>query len=339
MCSWGGDVMSNFTELPVANGVGPYHINRFRIFFPAPAGQKPGQLGREFVDGFERFFNPNSAEAHFGPSSYGGDKTIEFAFDLPGPNFHHDWVYICGRRNDDDCAGFAAQTLKRNFEDGGDKVLRAEVAAAVGAALGLFPILFPLALILAQRLGDLLVWVNQHHFLAGRRSWMIVDSVKMLGDGLRDKSASAAPERRNRYVYQPVYVLETAAIERSSMSTYAVLQKIPEIVDAVLAIGPPSLINLALLAIPDLREWLVKQAQGVAKKILDQMGLDIRGSIVDIWCTLLTNYVKAKGFDTVAAPPGLSLPSNRGPVTYQQLEMDSASGEVVSQIRLIHPAL
>lgn len=330
--------MSNFTDLPVANGVGPYHVNRFRIFFPAPAGQKPGPLGREFVDGFERFFNPNSAKANFRPFTHGGEKTIEFVFDLLGPNFHHDWVYICGRRNDEDCAGFAAQTLKRNFEDDWDKRLRVAVAAAVGAALGFFPILAPLAQILAQKLGDLLVWVNQHHFLAGRRSWMIVDSAKMLVGGARDKSASVAPERRNRYVYQPVYVLETAAIERSSMTEYEVAQKIPEIVDAVIAIGPPSLINaISLLpGLRDLRGLLIKLVQGVANKILHELGLDIRGSIVDIWCTLLTNYVAVKGFDPVAAPPGLALPETRGPVTYQELGMDS---EVVSQIRLIHPAL
>lgn len=185
-----------FVELPVTGGVGPFHINHFigrGLFGPL---SKPEQvvapLAYRFFREFLKLFEPNEAEAEKGKYKFNGADTIEFS--LGGDKFellehlggvlHSDWVSI---QKSDDGASFYASTLRRRW------LLRQEKVALFGAV--------KLSKTAADGLAGI-IRVNQHHFLAGRRSFRF---------GYDD-------------MLQRLYI-ETAAFERSSLCEYHIVEK------------------------------------------------------------------------------------------------------------------
>lgn len=169
----------NFTELPVYNGVGPWHFNRYRVAFHRPAGQTKQSLAADFRSHFVGYFASGYATVYSGNRNYQSLPTLKFHGFLKDINFfnrldvktpfgidlgfpHHDWVAQIDHNDD---LGFTAQTLKREFFDPFDDVTTAAPVTLVG---GDSPVE-------AAAVAYLLVELNRMHFLAGRRSWRIDD--------------------------------------------------------------------------------------------------------------------------------------------------------------------
>ena len=176
--------MTDFTALPVYNGVGPYHFNRYRVVFSRPPGTSKESLARRFTSGFPHYFNSRHATVVFhADKTFDAKPTFEFhgIIQKLGVNIakpHNDWVARIQFNPD---VGFTAQTLKREF-----LVTDDNLPAIVGGVIG------------GGTTGaESAVHLNQMHFLAGRRSWRL-DSGSAFG------------------VPGDVCVLETAAVERFS---------------------------------------------------------------------------------------------------------------------------
>jgi len=177
-----------FTELLVTDGVGDYHINHFIGYGSFLPQSKPEQLvakkNQEFYRTFTELFSPNDATAEIGDYSFKGHDTIEFAiggdlgdwFEKVGGFFHSDWVSM---QMADDGESFYGSTLRRKW-------LLWKEEAAIKLSAGLRN---PIE-------------VNQHHFLAGRRSFKIGYSKEL----------------------SRLYI-ETAAFERSSLCEYNIAEK------------------------------------------------------------------------------------------------------------------
>lgn len=189
-----------FTELLVTDGVGDYHINHFIGYGAYQQLKNPQErlawLNKEFYRRFVEVFSPNEATAEKGKYSFKGKDTIEFKIgnDLwtlvkglasgdVGPLAkklaglaHSDWVSI---EMSDDGVSFYASTLKRKWMWDIEK----------------------LALSKSEDWRNP-IEVNQHHFLAGRRSFKI----------------GYSEELTRLYV-------ETVAFERSSLCEYNVVEK------------------------------------------------------------------------------------------------------------------
>ncbi len=190
---------SDFTPLPIAGGVGEYHLNRFRVAFDASklsAIMLPLAVNG-FFRGFGKYLKSKAAKVDTATGKTHDDKpTFEFTgtatlggsksalADAAIPDFAHtDWVYVLDRSNN----SFTGQTLKRNFttvlEDAAliaARIRGPATAAAVQAA----------------------IVINQHHFLAGRRAWRL-DHGSVFGYSGN------------------VRVLETVAVERFSLTAYS----------------------------------------------------------------------------------------------------------------------
>ena len=146
--------MADFIDLKVQFGVGPYHLNRFRVAFAPPAGVPAPILAADFIANFPTYFNSQFATVEFTSRPFNGRNTLRFhgfmkvlGIDLAGP--HNDWVVQewVGLG-----LGFTAQTLQREFAEMGD-ILAGGAGGIIGAA------------------------TNQRHFLAGRRSWRLDNGV------------------------------------------------------------------------------------------------------------------------------------------------------------------
>ena len=146
--------MADFIDLKVQWGVGPYHLNRFRVAFAPPTGVTPQMLAADFIANFPTYFSSQFATVEFTTRPFGGKATLKFhgfmkvlGIDLAWP--HNDWVVQewVGAG-----LGFTAQTLQREFNEVGD-IPAGLAGGLVGTA------------------------TNQRHFLAGRRSWRLDSGV------------------------------------------------------------------------------------------------------------------------------------------------------------------
>lgn len=200
-----------FREIPITGGVGEFHTNHFIGYSayenvdPVRAALRAARLTEVFRQNFCAIFaEKNVATAVLHPDiKHQGDSTVEFrvggnvgnSAEKAGGLFHSDWVVM---RWDAASTSFYGTTLRRDWKYPGEALLAAALAI-VGAkdkpASGKEkPV--------AQAIGDRLVEVNQHHFLAGRRSWKV---------GYDD-------------VLHRFYV-ETAAFERNSLCEYHVVEE------------------------------------------------------------------------------------------------------------------
>ncbi len=222
--------MSDFTPLSIHNGHGPVHLNRFRISVrPLQDRAQIAAIGRSLMANMPRYMAPNTASAQLSARTWNGQPTLCFrgvarirpfrmvtTLPIPGipipilipvpapirdwmaPDIHTDSVGLIAGH----ATGFTVQTLKRNFEDDDDARIRAAVTALVMSAAAAFP---PAAMVLpliARKLGDIAVDINQHHFLAGRR-------------GFRFDVGRSFGYQDGRLVF------ETVAIERFSHAAFA----------------------------------------------------------------------------------------------------------------------
>jgi hypothetical protein len=213
--------MGDFSELPVYEGVGDVHLNRFRIAFEPPASQSAAALAADLIDNFPTYLKSEFATVEFGDRSHEGNRTLRFhgyarLLGLDIAAVHDDWVE---RAWMDRNIGFTAQTLKREFFSAGDDV----GVTAQSAATFLIPVVGPFIGGASTLLGATAgVHYNRMHFLAGRRSWRI-------GEG----SVFGVPGN--------VIVFETVAVERFSASAYSTAdavigleEKIPDVWIALL---------------------------------------------------------------------------------------------------------
>jgi len=222
----------DFTEKKVySDGVGNFHVNHFIAYFNylSPTPNLITSANKVFFKDFPLFFSiKNIADAELSDYEHNGKKTIEFRtggnmnplFDfyinplfvlfpiaiplfplpiLPIPNiskfsgiFHSDWVSI---EMMDDSLSFYGSTLKRNWiEDKEKKLVTTLASKGIANKLIEEKNAFKFAVDFIE--------VNQHHFLAGRRSWAVG----------YDKEVNK-------------WYVETMAFERSSQCEYNVIEK------------------------------------------------------------------------------------------------------------------
>jgi len=176
-----------FDELMVTEGVGAYHINHFISYgsFMATQSAEVTKRANEFLRDFVDIFEPNTAAGvKRSKHRFQANATVEFflggddfeLLDFVGGLVHSDWVSM---QKAPDGESFYGSTLRRRWITTGDLVLKVAEPEWLD-----------------------LVRVNQHHFLAGRRSWRLgYDAVL-----------------KRPYV-------ETAAFERSSLCEYYAAEK------------------------------------------------------------------------------------------------------------------
>ncbi len=272
--------MSLFSPLPATTeGVGPYRINRYRIYFrPVTAEQensgfvhnRPGaqicaDLANQFKANFPRYFNPNAANVESRAEQYKQRNTLRFLLnarlfgvdnvlaDLAAPDLHADWVGV----HRDHARGFTVQTLKRNFTTGLDWAMLGTNAAGGAAAGAVGGSLVPgvgtgagavVGLGGGTVAGIIGFNINKYHFLAGRRSWVFGTKQEFGRHGV--DSYDAIPD--------DALAFETAAVERLSGRIF--------------------------------------QA-AAASRLLG----DFDRSIHSVWCTLMNNFLGVTGFRPVDA--------------------------------------
>jgi hypothetical protein len=218
--------MTHFTPLPRDNGYGNIHINRFRICVkPTLSPAQIATIGRDLPAGMLKYMNSNTASVKVGSNAWNGHDTLKFrgvaklkpfreitalvpdkVLDWAMPDIHTDSVGIVSKSAD----GFTVQTLKRDFEDADDATIRTAVSMLVnGVTTGsmISPVVLAAIAVLRalggkKYLQDLAVFYNQHHFLAGRRSF-------------RFDIGSTFGYKDDRLVF------ETAAVERFSNKIFA----------------------------------------------------------------------------------------------------------------------
>jgi len=182
--------MADFTDLPVNDGVGNWHFNRFRIAFDPQSA--PATLFAHLIGRFPTYINSSYATAKWGDVQYNGRRTIHFhgyakyiGIDVGQP--HTDWVAII----DSNAVSFTVQTLKREFWD-----TKEDLETSVGILA--IPIVGAVVAV-GSAIGG--AHYNRMHFLAGRRAWRI-DNGSVFG------------------LSNDVMVLETAAVERFSAHVF-----------------------------------------------------------------------------------------------------------------------
>ena len=258
--------MADFTELPVYDGVGDYHFNRYRVAFKCPPAETKQSLARDFVANFPAYLTSQYATVVKGDRDFESRPTLHFhgfkMVPIPNPagmansppptidvaSPHTDWVV---KIDENDNLGFTAQTLKREF-----RVLSEDGPTGFGVAA----IVSPLIGLIAA--GDPME-VNRMHFLAGRRSWRLDDGKSFEVDG-------------------DVLVLETAAVERFSHKAYMRA-------DAVLGLES---------AVPDI--WIAMLNNFVAKRTLVRVPQRLRPG----WMNKNGIDYYIKSFDDEAALSG-----------------------------------
>jgi hypothetical protein len=201
--------MADFDVQPVWDGVGDFHLNRYRIAFEQPANVAKEALAQDFINNFPAYLNSPYATVTFPGKTFNGKPTLKFWGALKllwghvegNPDAHHDWVV---REWMDPRIGQTAQTLCRNFFEAPDDVA-AGAGGSVGGGLALGPVGSLIGTVLA-------VEINRKHFLAGRRSWRI-DDASAFGQSPAD---FLSPGSAN------ILMLETAAVERLSSRAFTV---------------------------------------------------------------------------------------------------------------------
>lgn len=229
--------MALFTPEPIAEGFGFYHINRFRICLKPSGPSALATLQANLVKSMPTYMDPDTAKVvSDGAHPWEGRPTLMFygipvirPFDgaiapnlLPPilrplaplipkelrgiklPALHTDSVGIL--KESVTASGFTVQTLKRNFETNEDRTIRAVLEGAITGVIEGQRLVNPLVALAIEKLKpeliDYAIWVNQHHFLAGRRSFRFVQG-KALG-----------------YTDDRI-VFETAAVERYAKFAFA----------------------------------------------------------------------------------------------------------------------
>lgn len=200
--------MTDFSDLPISQGVGDYHLNRFRIAFRSTDPKVSAtQLAADFIANFPFYFNGPAATVRpeegrlkfYGNIPVGGHQ-------MPTP--HPDWVRYLVKNP---TLGFTVQTQHRDSMAMDDL----EAGSGGGAAGSLAG---PLGILVGEAEA---VRVNRYHFLAGRRAWRLDVASSFAAAGDRAKLGS------------DVIILETAAIERFSLKEYAMGESVmePTIID------------------------------------------------------------------------------------------------------------
>jgi hypothetical protein len=220
--------MTDYKTLSIHNGHGDVHINRFRISAHPPRDRRQiAAIAESLFANMPNYMARNTASVVASNRVWNGRSTLKFRgvarlrpFSVPvkvpiagiwipvpvpkrvrdwmAPDIHTDSVGIVTQHG----TGFTVQTLKREYEDDDDAKIRAAVTALVSAGTIALPPAIPAASVLARLLGDVAVYYNQHHFLAGRRSF-------------RFDVGSSFGYRDDRVVF------ETVAIERFSSIVFA----------------------------------------------------------------------------------------------------------------------
>jgi hypothetical protein len=190
--------MTNFTPLSIHNGYGNVHINRFRISVRAPLKQNQiNWVGARILNRMPYFMDSSTASVEFGDYPWMNNNSLKFRgvariqpfsvpikipilgipVEIPVPDVIRDWMMPDVHTDSVGMValqdtGMTVQTLKREFEDKDDKAIRAAVTTlltSVGALGG--PLGEMGAKQASKHLGDIAVYYNQHHFLAGRRAF------------------------------------------------------------------------------------------------------------------------------------------------------------------------
>ncbi len=248
--------MSDFTALPVYDGVGVYHFNRYRVVFIRPRDKTKEALASDFVSGFPTYFtSPHANVVLHTDRKFNGVNTLEFhgildkmGLDIARP--HNDWV---AKVWENVSRGFTAQTLKREFwvagEDlaaaGGGVVGGGATGAGAGSFFGLPGAIVGGVVGGGAGAGTAVHW-NRMHFLAGRRSWLLDDA----------SAFGITPKELNRYFEYEEHagrnfisgdvdlcVLETAAVERFSSRFFQVGDLAMGLEDAIPPIWTANLAN------------------------------------------------------------------------------------------------
>lgn len=273
---------------PIEKGWGNVHMNRFRIHFLTEDRCLLPHFPNTIFDTFEQVFSgtaPRTLQNIVSATKHTGDRLGEYIqFDLRlkldldhlAGQFRDDWVKVGWK---DRTRGFAVETMGY-----ATNILKGAVVFNVT------PI--------------------RHHFLCGRRSWVIfklrewVDLDMPSQKYLSPSKLSIRTDQEHKVQKDEIYVLETAAIERFS---------------------------------------------GLSINVRNQMSNGIKDMIINIWSTHLENFVKFHNLrvicplDKFTFPPYQLEQKRIGNVYYQSSEFESAtdckSNNVAFQIRNWHPYL
>jgi hypothetical protein len=227
--------MPDFRALPIKDGVGPVHLNRFRISMRPPRNDPAAaaRIGSDLFTAMVQYMDRRTASVTVDDHSWNGDMTLLFrgvakfrpfvnvpvtiplvtpiplfekisvpipddVRDLMIPDVHTDSVGAVFRGP----TSITVQTLKREFQTADDLKILSVIMASVSVAPPMIPA--PVVSFFLGALGELAIFINQHHFLAGRRSFHF-------------DQGSAFGYTDGRLVF------ETAAIERFSLTVYEVM--------------------------------------------------------------------------------------------------------------------
>lgn len=229
--------LPTFYELPIRNGVGPVHLNRFRTRIkPRPGVKMPSGLTLAesmptFMDARTATVWRDAAHSCYGrptlmfrgvarirpfvmlgsiplplpdwvPDAVKNIGVPDFLRDWMMPDVHTDSVGLVSLRP----TAFTAQTLRRGFETGDDGKIRAAVHAAFVLAVAPIPALAALVAVYGQRLSkplaDIAIDINQYHFLAGRRSFHMGTAADFGEKGDHWVFETAAAERYSHDVFK-----------------------------------------------------------------------------------------------------------------------------------------
>jgi hypothetical protein len=198
--------MSKFSLLPIYNGYGNVHMNRFRVCIQG--GRSLSEIyaiGARLAADMPKYMDARTASVAVNDETWKNRRTFKFTgvaklrpFKLissaitvpvmPGisipvkvdvPDVIRDWAIPdlhtdCVGVVETGSTGFTVETLKREYEDDVDKQIRSAVARLVTpAALGVSGVVIGpiVAAAITKWLGDIAVGYNQCHFLSGRRAF------------------------------------------------------------------------------------------------------------------------------------------------------------------------
>lgn len=240
----------DFTPLPIALGTPIYHANQFRTHLRAPRlsgafDKRVTTLADDFQAHFCDYFNGeqkpmklNIGNVHIDATkSFNGHAGLRFVIDtnlkwLLG-DIHSDWVAIIKQQKQNAgrklVKGFAAQTLRREFGEPVDDKIRTlgRVVSGGGyittALIGALPV-SPFMDVTVKYGVEYVIDLNKNHFLAGRRSWVVglvdttVSEPKLAAS--KKKARTTVTGQKTTYVADPIFFLETAAVERYSHAAF-----------------------------------------------------------------------------------------------------------------------
>lgn len=227
------------------DGVGNYHVNHFIGYFNyslSPTDALVESFIKVFYSQFPMIFSINNiADVSLSKYIYNGKITVEFKTGgnrnklvdfyinplnvlmpiIPYPNLlkfggmlHSDWVSF---EMMEDNLSFYGSTLKRNWLEDKEKEFIAR-ALSVPVAVGLIDKEN------ALKFAINFIEVNQHHFLAGRRSWTV---------------------GYNKTLHK--WFVETMTIERSSQCEYNVLEKTGALREQIVELWIRLIVNFSIL--------------------------------------------------------------------------------------------